>query len=46
MVELSFLCAALFLNEIHTPMKFHVDISKKTQRFLELCSTQLKNYEK
>jgi hypothetical protein len=25
-VELSFLCAALLLNEIYPPMEFHVDI--------------------
>jgi hypothetical protein len=26
--KLSFLCAALLLNEIYPPMKFQVDISK------------------
>jgi hypothetical protein len=26
-VELSFLCTALFLNEIYAPMKFQVDTS-------------------
>jgi hypothetical protein len=41
--RLSFLYAALLLNEIYPPMKFQVDISHMSQAFIVMLWTKIKN---